>query len=175
MARRPRQTAKGTTVENGMGAARITPLCLFRIRENGQKPFRNLDLQYRRSAIPGVGSTTRIRTRGFSPRVFFARWRKNARIRSDCARKIAKTDGTNPSVASLDIYGSAMSPSGNTSPRLFGPVVSPCGSTRSRERDASPDPGFLASDPPHSLAETRMKPLSLHPKKSPTTTVPTRR
>ena len=106
---------------------------------------------------------------------FFARWRKKARIRSNCARKMAKPDVANPSVASLDIYGSAMSPSGNTSPRLFGPIVSPCGSTRSREQNASPNPGFLASGPPHSLVETRKKPPSLHPKKSPTPTVPTRR
>ena len=65
---------------------------------------------------------------------FFARWRKSARIRSKCARKMSKTEGANPSVASLDICGSAVSPSGNTSPRLFGPVVSPCGSTRPREQ-----------------------------------------
>ena len=106
---------------------------------------------------------------------FFARWWKNARIRSNCARKMAKADGANPSVASLDIRGSAMSPSGNASPRLFGPVVSTCGSTRPREQDASPNPGFLASGPPHSLAETRKKPPLLHPKKNPTPTVPTRR
>ena len=37
------------------------------------------------------------------------------------------------------------------------------------------DPGFLASGPPHSLAKTRKKPPSLHPKKSPTPTAPTRR
>ena len=88
---------------------------------------------------------------------FFTRWRKSARIRSNCARKMAKTEGANPSVASLDICGSAMSPSGNTSPRLFRPVVSPCGSTRPRERDASPNPGFLASWPLLSLAYNRKK------------------
>ena len=48
-----------------------------------------------------------------------------------------------PVVASLDICASAMSPFGNTDPRLFGPVVSPCGSTRPREQDASPNLGFL--------------------------------
>ena len=68
-----------------------------------------------------------------------------------------------------------MPPSGNTSPRLFRSVVSPCGNTRPRERDASPNPRFLASGPPHSLAETRKKPPSLHPKKSPTPTAATRR
>ena len=36
-------------------------------------------------------------------------------------------------------------------------------------------PEFLASSPPHSLAETRKKPPSLHPKKSSTPTVSTRR
>ena len=127
MARRPRQTTKGTTVENRMGAASITPLCLWSIRDNGQKPCWNLGLECAPLGTPGLGSTTRIRTRGVSPRVFFARWRKSARIRSNCARKMAKTDGANPSVASLDICGSAMSPSGNTSPRLFGPIVSPWG------------------------------------------------
>ena len=35
---------------------------------------------------------------------FFARWRKNARIRSNCAQKMAKTDGANSSVASLDVW-----------------------------------------------------------------------
>ena len=126
MARRPRQTTKGTAVENRIGAARTTPLCLWSIREKGQKPCFNLGLQCPRPGTPGLGSTTRIRTRGFSLRVFFARWRKSARIRSNCARKMAKTDGANP-VASLDICGSAMSPSGNTSPRHFGPVMSPSG------------------------------------------------
>ena len=68
-----------------------------------------------------------------------------------------------------------MSPSGNSSPCLFGPAVSPCGNIRPREHNASPNPRFLASGPPHSLAETRKKPPSLHPKRSPTPTVPTRR
>ena len=117
------------------------------------------------SGTTGLGSTTQIRTCGFSPRVFFARWRKNARTRSNCTRKMAKTDGANPSVASLDICGSAMFPSGTTTPRLFGPVVSPSGSTRLREQDASSNPGFLASGAPYSLAETRKKPPSLHPKR----------
>ena len=40
------------------------------------------------------------------------------------SEKKAKTDGANPSVASLDICRSAMSPSGNTSPWIFGPVAS---------------------------------------------------
>ena len=42
-----------------------------------------------------------------NPRVsppVFARSRKNARIRSNCARKTIKTDCDNPSVASLDIW-----------------------------------------------------------------------
>ena len=175
MARRPRQTTKATVVHNTMGTARTTPRCLWSIRKKGQKPCWNLGLQCPRPGKPSLGSTTRIQTRGFSPRVFFARWRKNARIRSNCARKMAKTDGANPSVASLDIYGSAMSPSGNTSPRLFGPVVSPCGSTRLREQDASSNSRFLTSGTPHSLAETRKNPPSLHQKESPTSTVPTRR
>ena len=45
---------------------------------------------------------------------FFACWRKNARICSNCARKITETGGANPPVALLDICWSAMSPSGNT-------------------------------------------------------------
>ena len=157
MARRPRQTTKGTTVENRMGAARTTPLCLFSIRGRVKSRFGiwGPRLQCPRPGTPGLGGTTRIRTRGFSTRVFLARWQKNARIRSNCARKMAKTDGANPSVASLDICGSAMSPSGNTSPQLFGPVVSLCGSTRPREQDASPNPGFLASGLLHLLAEPR--------------------
>ena len=95
--------------------------------------------------------------------------------RSNCARKMAKTDSANPSITSLDICGSAMSPSGNTSPRLVGRVVSPSESTRPREQDASPNPGLLVSGPSHSLAETRKKPPSLHRKKSPTPTMPTHR
>ena len=35
-----------------------------------------------------------------------------------------------------------MSSSGNTSPQHFGPVVSPCGNTKPREHDASPNPRF---------------------------------
>ena len=76
---------KGTTVENRMGAARITQLCLWSIREKGQKPCWNLGLPCPRSGTPGLGtlglwcplagtpslgSTTRIRIRGISPRVF---------------------------------------------------------------------------------------------------------
>ena len=106
---------------------------------------------------------------------FFARWRKSAIIRSNCSQKTSKTDGANPSVASLGIFGSAMSPSGNTSFRFLWPVMSPCGITRPREKDASPNLGFLASGPPHSLAESRKTPPSLHMKKSLTPTVATRR
>ena len=38
MARRPRQTAKGTTAKNRTGNARTTPHCLWSIREKDQKP-----------------------------------------------------------------------------------------------------------------------------------------
>ena len=124
---------------------------------------------------PGLGSTTRIRTCGFSPRVFLRSLPEMRENPLKLRPKSGKTDGANPSVASLDICGSAMSPSGNTSSRLFGPVASPCGRTTPREQDASPNPGFLASSPAQSLAESRKKPPSLHPKKSPTPTVPTRR
>ena len=51
-----------------------------------------------------------------------------------------------------------MSPSGNTSPRVFGPVVAHCGTIRPREHDESLSPPFPATGPPHSLAETRKKP-----------------
>ena len=46
-----------------------------------------------------------------------------------------------------------MSPSGNTRPRQFGPVMSPSGNTRPRDHDASPDPRFLAPCPRRSLGE----------------------
>ena len=56
-------------MENRMGAARITPLYLWSIREKGQKPCWNLGLQCPRPGTPGHGITTRIRTRGISTRV----------------------------------------------------------------------------------------------------------
>ena len=56
MARRPRQTTKGTTVKNRMGTVRTTPLCLWSIREKGQKPCWNLGLQCPRPGTPGFGS-----------------------------------------------------------------------------------------------------------------------
>ena len=174
MARRPRQTTKGTALENKIGAAKTTPLCLWSIREKGQQPCWNFDLQCPRPGTPGLVSTTLIRTRGFSPPIFFARWRKNARIRSSCARKMAKTDGANPSVASLDIWVCNIPFWEHQSSALWACSV-PCGNTRPREHDASPKPRFLASGTPHSRAENRKKPPSLHPKKSPTPTVPTRR
>ena len=71
MARRSWQTTKGITVENRMGAAGITPLCLWSIREKGQKSCWNFGLQCPRPGTSGLESTTRIRTRGFSPRVVF--------------------------------------------------------------------------------------------------------
>ena len=61
---------EGTTVGNRMGAARITLLRLWSIQETGQKPCWNLGLQCPRLGTPGLKSTTRIRTRGISPRVF---------------------------------------------------------------------------------------------------------
>ena len=89
---------------------------------------------------------------------FFARWQKIERIRSNYARKMAKNNGAKPSVTSLDMCGSDMSRTENTSPPLFMPAVSPCAITRPWEQDASPNPRFLASGPSHSLAETRKKP-----------------
>ena len=175
MARRPRQTTKGTTVESKMGAARVTPLRLWSIREKvkvrygiwvGIVPVRKHQASGARRKSEAVVSRL-----GF----IFARWRKSARTRSNCARKMEKIDGANPSVASLDICGCAMSPSGNTCPRLFGPVMSPCGSIRPREQDANLNMGFLASGPSHSRADTRKKSPSLHPKTSLTPTVPTLR
>ena len=82
--------------------------------------------------------------------------------------KLRPTYGRNPTVLTRRsprwTVGCAMSPSGDTSPRLSGPLVSSCGNTRPREHDSSPNPQFQASGPPHSLAETRKKPPSLLPK-----------
>ena len=175
MARRPRQTTKRTTVENGMMMSEYHHfVCgVFEGRVKIRVGIWACNVPVREHQASG----TRHESEPVVSRLgsFFARWRKSARIRSNGARKKAKTDGADPSVASLDIGGSAMSPSGNTSPRLFGPVVSTCRSTRPREQDTSPNPGFLASGYSHSLAETRKKPPSLHSKESPTPTVPTRR
>ena len=65
MTRRLRQTTRGITVKKRVGAARTTPLCLWSIRERVQKLCWNLGPQFPRPGTPGVGSTTRIRTRGF--------------------------------------------------------------------------------------------------------------
>ena len=90
MARGPRQTTKGNRVKSRMGAVRPTPLCLWSIQEKGQMPCWDLGLEGPRPRTPGFWSTTRIRTRGFSPRVFFARWRENAKMRSNCAREMTE-------------------------------------------------------------------------------------
>ena len=87
---------------------------------------------------------------------------KSQRIRSNCARVMMKMRRCQPSVVSLDIFLCNVT---NINPRLFGHVVCPCGNTRVREHDASPRPRFLTSGPAYSLAETRKKPLLLHPKR----------
>ena len=87
------------------------------------------------------------------------------------SREGSKADGANPSEAVLGIwacttpsgntrprqFGPVMSSSGNTRPRQFGPVMSPFGNTRPRDYDASPDPRFLAPCPRGSLAKYRQK------------------
>ena len=134
MERRPRQTTKGTTVENRMGAARTTPLCLWSIREKGQKPCWNLALQCPRPGTPGLGSTTRIRTRGISPRV--------------CLRSLAEERENPLKLRPKKGKNRRFQPVGSLvghlwvciCPRLFGAVVSPCGSTRPRESVQKRDP-----------------------------------
>ena len=123
MARRPRQTAKGTTAKNKMETARTTLFCLWRIREKGQKPTVptrrtpcwDLGLQYPRPGTTGLRNTMRIRA-----------WDSTVPTRRQ------------PRWA----FGSAMPHYGNTRPRHFGPVASPCGNTRFREHDASSNPWF---------------------------------
>ena len=103
----------------------------------------------------------------------FARWRKSARYRSNCARQTAKTEGANPSVASLDTCASAMCPSGKTSHRLFGPEVSPCGSTRLRGARCESKPGLSRPESSSLAGRTRKTIPSLNQKMIPTPTVPT--
>ena len=97
-------TYVGDYSENRMGAARTTILFLWSIREKGQKLCWSLGLHCLRPGTPDLGNTTRIQTHGFSPRVFFTCMRKTARIRPNCDRTITKTQGANPSVASLNIW-----------------------------------------------------------------------
>ena len=190
--RRPRQTTKGTAVKNGMWGLpeqRHFVCGVFERRvTSGVEIF---GVQCLRAGTPGLGTLgpwcplagtpdlgimTRIRTRGFLLRVLFARWRKNARTRSNCARKMVKNRRCQP-VGSLVGHLGLQCPLLGTralgSPWLFGPAVSPCGSTRPWEHDAGPNPRFVASGPPHSLVETRKKPPLLRPQNS-SPTVPTR-
>ena len=73
------------------------------------------------------------------------------------SKQWSNADGANPSVVSLGIWVCNVPFWEHTSPWLFGPVVSPCGNARPQEHDVSPNPRFLASGLPYSLAEARNK------------------
>ena len=123
---------------------------------------------------------TRRREHGTNPNprflVFgpFCSLAENARICSTCTRKMFQTRRCQP-------VGNFIGQLGLQRPLLgtpvvgFGPVVSPCGNAKRRKHDASPNPRVLDFGYVHSLATTQKKPPSLHPNKSPTPTVPTRR
>ena len=178
MTRRPRQKTKGTTVKNRVGAARATTLCFWSIREKGQNPCWHVGLQGSRPGTPG-NTRPRRDDANPNPRSFASGTLRplaeTVRTRHNCARKIVKPDVANPSVAPSDIWVCNVHFWQHQSFRLDGPVVSSCGYIRCRDHNSRPNPLFLASGPPHSLAEIRKKPPLLHSKNNAIPTVPTRR
>ena len=166
MARRPRQPTKGTTVKNRMGLPEQHHSVEY-LREGSTAmlecgPAMSSSGNTRpRHVGPVVSScgNTKLRELDANPNPRFLSsgplrsLAENAGIHSNCARKMVKNRRCQPVGRPRWTFGSAMSPSGNTSSQIFGPAVSPCGNTRRREHGASPNPWFLASDPPHSLTQ----------------------
>ena len=65
--RHPRQMTKGTIVENGMGATRSSPLCLWGIREKAQKSTVPLRQKPCRNFEPAMSPSGNTRPRHFGP------------------------------------------------------------------------------------------------------------